>query len=184
MFFDLVFIIYAAANVFLGIRFGLFRRAIHVGSFYLGMLLAQALSPGFAEQFGYNTGPNPASAHFGVFLAILFGMVVVAEVLGFAYADALAFLNTMLGDRIFGATLGLIASVLEIAVLLYLFGQLVDTKLPQGGGQAAIVSSSQDQIKASLLARQIKNAQGVSLFVFRPVLPPEPATYFAKTFTP
>jgi uncharacterized membrane protein required for colicin V production len=184
MFFDIIFILYALANVFLGFRFGLFRRAIHVGAFYLGMLLAQAMSPGLTEQFGYNTGPNPASAHFGIFLAVLFGMVVVAEILGFAYADALAFLNTMLGDRAFGAALGLVASVLEIAILIYLFGQLVDTKLPQGGGQAAIVSSSQDQFKASLLTQQIKKTQGVALLAFRPVLPPEPGTYFAKTYTP
>lgn len=184
MFFDIVFILYALANIFLGLRFGLFRRAIHVGAFYLGMLLAQALSPGFAEQFGYSTGPNPASAHFGVFLAILFGMVVVAEILGFAYADALAFLNTLLGDRAFGAVLGLVASVLEIAVLIYLFGQLVDTKLPVGGGQAAIINSSQDQLKASLLTPQIKKTEGVAVVVFRPVLPPEPGTYFAKTYTP
>jgi uncharacterized membrane protein required for colicin V production len=184
MFFDIVFILYTLANIFLGIRFGLFRRAIHVGAFYLGMLLAQALSPGFSEQFGYNTGPNPASAHFGVYLVIVVAMVGVAEILGFAYADALAFLNTMLGDRAFGAALGLIASVLEIAVLIYLFGQLVDTKLPLGGGQAAIISSSEDQLKASLLTRQMKKTQGVALIVFRPVLPPEPGTYFAKTYTP
>lgn len=184
MFFDAVFIIYALVNAFLGFRYGLFRRAIQVGAFYLGMLLAQALSPGFSEQFGYNTGPHPASAHFGVYLAILFGMIIVAEILGFAYADALAFLNTMLGDRPFGTVLGLVASVLELAVILYLFGQLVDTKLPSTGSQAPIISSSQDQVSSSLLARQIKKTQGVALFVFRPVLPPEPATYFAKTFTP
>lgn len=184
MFFDLVFILYALVNAFLGLRYGLFRRAIHVGAFFLGMLLAQALSPGFAEQFGYSTGPHPASAHFGVFLAILFGMVIVAEVLSFAYADALAFLNTMLGDRAFGMLLGVVASVLELAVILYLFGQLVDTRLPSGGSQAAIISSSQDQVNSSLLAKQIKKTQGVALFMFRPVLPPEPATYFAKTFTP
>jgi uncharacterized membrane protein required for colicin V production len=184
MFFDVVFALYALANVFLGFRFGLFRRAIHVGAFYLGMLLAQALSPGFSEQFGYNTGQHPASAHFGVYLAILFGMVVVAEVLGFAYADALAFLNTMLGDRAFGAVLGLVASILEIAVLLYLFGQLVDTKLPSSSSQAPIISSAQDQVKASLLAKQIHKTEDIALFVFRPVLPPEPASYFAKTFTP
>jgi uncharacterized membrane protein required for colicin V production len=184
MFFDAVFIIYALVNTFLGFRYGLFRRAIQVGAFFLGMLLALALSPGFAEQFGYNTGAHPASAHFGVYMAILVAMIIVAEILGFAYADALAFLNTMLGDRALGAALGLVASVLELAVILYLFGQLVDTKLPSTGSQAPIISSSQDQVSSSLLARQIKKTQDVALFVFRPVLPPEPATYFAKTFTP
>jgi uncharacterized membrane protein required for colicin V production len=183
VFFDAVIILYALLNIFLGFRYGLFRRAIQIGAFYLGMLLAQALSPGFSEQFGYNTGPHPASAHFGVFLAILFGMVIVAEILGFAYADALGFMSSLLGDRFFGAAAGLIASVLQLAVILYLFGQLVNTQLPTGGSQAAIISTSQDQVQQSLLVKQIKKTQDLSLFFFRPVLPPEPATYFAKTFS-
>lgn len=183
MFFDIVFVIYTLANVFLGFRYGLFRRFMHVGAFLLGMLLSQALSPGFAEQFGYNTGPHPADAHFGVYLAILFGIVVITEVLGFAYADALSFLNAMLGDRLFGAVVGLVASTLEIGVLLYLFAQLTSVGLPAGGSHAPVISSSQDQVSASLIAKQVKKLQDGTLFVFRPVLPPEPGTYFAKTYS-
>ncbi len=183
MFFDIVFVLYIVLNAFLGFRFGLFRRAIHVGAFYLGMLLAQALSPGFSEQFGYNSGSSPSSAHFGVFLAIVFGMVIVAEVLGFAYADALAFLNTMLADRLLGTVLGATAAGLELAVILYLFAQMVATTLPTGSSLAPIVSSSQDQIRASILTPQIHKAQGLSLFLFRPVLPAEPGTYFRKTYS-
>jgi len=183
LFFDAFFVIYAAANVFLGIRYGLFRRFIHVGSFFLGMLLAQALSPGFAEQFGYNTGTHPADSHFGVFLAILFAIVVVAEVLGFAYGEALGFLNTVLGDRLLGASLGLVASVLEAGVILYLFTQLVSVTLPSGGSHAQIIGSSQEQVGASIAVKQLKRLQDITLFVFRPVLPPEPGTYFAKTYS-
>jgi uncharacterized membrane protein required for colicin V production len=184
MFFDAVFAIYILANVALGFRYGLFRRFVHLGAFFLGMLLAQALSPGFSEQFGYNGGPNPADAHFAIFLSIVFGMVLIAEVLGFAYADALGFLNTMLADRFLGATLGLVATVLELSVLLYLFAQLVNVSLPTGGSHSALVNSSQEQVSASLLAKQIKKTQGAALLVFRPVLPPEPLTYWAKTYAP
>ena len=183
MFFDAIFVIYTLANIFMGIRFGLFRRFIHVGAFLLGMLLAQALSPGFAEQFGYNTGPHPADAHFGVYLAILFGIVLIAEVLGFAYADAMGFLNTMIGDRLLGAVLGLAASTLEIGVLLYLFAQLTSVSLPAGGSHSSIVDSSLDQVNNSIVASQVKKLQDITLFVMRPVLPPEPVTYFAKTYT-
>ncbi|MDQ6748836.1 MAG: CvpA family protein [Candidatus Dormibacteraeota bacterium] len=183
MFFDAVIVLYVLLNLFLGFRYGLFRRVIQVGAFLLGMLLAQALSPGFSEQFGYNTGPHPASAHFGVFLAILFGMILVAEVLGFAYADALGFMNSLLGDRVFGAVLGTVAAILQLAAILYLFGQLVNTQLPSGGSQAEIINSSQDQVAQSVLVKQVKKTQRLSLFLVRPVLPPEPATYFAKTFS-
>ena len=183
MFFDALFVIYIATNVFLGFRFGLFRRFLHLGFFFLGMLLAQALSPGFAQQFGYAGGPHPADAHFAVYLCLLFGLVVVAEILGFAYADALSFMNTMIADRFLGAALGLVASVLELAVLLYLFAQLTSVGLPTGGSHAPIVSSSQDQVSHSLLAKQIRKVQVPALFFFRPVLPPEPQIYFAKTYT-
>ncbi|MFN2466022.1 MAG: CvpA family protein [Candidatus Dormibacteria bacterium] len=183
MFFDAVIVLYVLLNVFLGFRYGLFRRVLQLGAFFLGMLLAQALSPGFSEQFGYNSGPSPASAHFGVFLAILVGMIVVAEVLGFAYADALGFMSSLLGDRVFGVLLALVTSVLELAIVLYLFGQLVNTQLPTGGSQAAIISSSQEQVSQSFLVKQVRKAERASLFLFRPVLPPEPRTYFAKTFT-
>jgi len=183
MFFDVVFAIYVATNVFLGYRFGLFRRVIHFGFFFLGMLLAQALSPGFAQQFGYSSGPHPADSHFAVYLSLLLGLVVIAEVLGFAYADALGFLNTMLADRFLGATLGLVASVMEVTVLLYLFAQLVSVSLPSGGSHAPIVSASQEQVGQSLLAKQFHRLQGPALVIFRPVLPAEPITYFAKTYT-
>jgi len=183
MFFDALFVIYIGANVFLGYRYGLFRRVLHLGFFALGMLLSQALSPGFAEQFGYSSGPHPADAHFAVYLCLLFGLVVIAAVLGFAYADALGFMNTMLADRFLGALLGLVASVLEIAVLLYLFAQLVSVNLPTGGSHAPIVNSSQEQVSQSILVKQIRRVQTPALFFFRPVLPPEPVIYFAKTYT-
>ena len=183
MFFDAVFVIYALANIFLGIRYGLFRRVVHVGAFFLGMLLAQALSPGFAEQFGYNTGQHPPDSHFGVFLTILFGIVVIAEILGFAYADALGFLNTLLGDRFFGASLGLVAAILETGIILYLFSQLVNVTLPTGSSHAEIIGSSQEQVNNSIALKQVKRLQGVTVVIFRPVLPPEPGTYFAKTYS-
>ena len=183
MFFDVIFVIYTLGNIYLGIRYGLFRRVVHVGAFLLGMLLAQALSPGLAEQFGYNTGPNPADSHFGVFLAIVFAIVAIAEVLGFAYASALAFLNALLGDRLFGALLGLVASVLEASIILYLFSQLVSVTLPSGGSHAGIIGSSLDQVNSSIVLKQVKRVQGLTLLLFRPVLPPEPGTYFAKTYS-
>ena len=183
MFFDAILVLYTLLNMYLGFRHGLFRRLVHVGAFFLGMLLAQALSPGFAEQFAFNVGPHPADAHFGVFLAILFAIVVIAEVMGFAYAGALSFLNTLLGDRFFGAVLGLVASTLEIGVLLYLFTQLVGVTLPPAGGHATVTVSSQDQVNNSIVASQVKRLQNITLLVFLPVLPPEPRTYFAKTYS-
>jgi uncharacterized membrane protein required for colicin V production len=181
--FDAIFLIYILLNVFLGFRYGLFRRALHLGAFFLGMLLAQALSPGFAEQFGYNSGPHPADSHFAVYLVILFGLVIIVEGLGFGYADALGFLNTMIGDRFLGAVLGLFASVVELSVILYLLGQLTSTALPSGGSHASIVAATQEQVSSSILAKQLKQVIPLSLVLFRPVLPPDPANYFAKTYT-
>lgn len=183
MFFDIVFALYIAASAFLGFRYGLFRRFLSLGAFFLGMLLSQALSPGFAESFGYNTGAHPADGHFAVYLALIVGLLIVAEVLGFAYADALGFMNAMIADRFLGLALGAAAAVAQITVLLYLFAQLVSVNLPTGGSHASLTTSSQDQVGTSLIARQVHKIQQPVLFFFRPVLPPEPQSYFAKTYT-
>lgn|GEM_PF-3085438 len=183
MFLDAILVVYALVNAYLGFRFGLFRRVLHLGAFFLGMLLAQALSPGVAEQLAYNTGPHAADAHFGVFLAIVLAILFIAEVLGFAYAGALSFLNTLLGDRFFGVVAGLVASILEFGVVLYLFTELMSVTLPPSGSHAAVSTATQDQVNNSIVARQVKQLQNITLFVFLPVLPPEPGTYFAKTYS-
>lgn len=181
--FDAIFFAYVVINVYLGFRFGIFRRVVHLGAFFLGMLLAQALSVGFTQLLNYNTGRYPVSAHFVVYLGILLLLVVVAEVLGFAYASALRFLSGLVLDRLMGTVVGLATAVLELSILLYLFGQMIATQGPTGTAQLSIVTSTAEQLSTSPTVKQLKRIEPYSLVFYRPVLPPEPATYFTKSFS-
>lgn len=182
--FDFFFLLYILFNAFLGFRYGLFRRFLHVGSFYLGLLLAQAVSPGLSQQFGFSTGAHPAAAHFGVFLIVVLIVVGVIEVLGFAYRKELEFLNALVFDRFFGLAVGLVASALELTILLYLFANLVSTTGPGGtSAQPAIVTTASAQLSASPTAGQLHRLQSIAIIAYRPVLPDEPGRYFAKTYS-
>jgi uncharacterized membrane protein required for colicin V production len=180
---DAVVIVYVLINAFLGFRYGLFRRLLHIGAFYLGMLLAQAISPGFAQLANFHTSDHPTDGHFLAFVAIVLGMVVIVEILTFALADALDVMNALIFDRFFGLILGTIAAVFEMGVLLYLFSFMVATPLPSGATHVDIVSTFSTQAASSPTARALTQLRPYIIVIYRPVLPPDPGLYFAKTFS-
>jgi uncharacterized membrane protein required for colicin V production len=180
--FDAIVIVWVLANMYLGFRHGLFRRIVHVLAFYLGMLLAQALSVGFSQLLNLNTGNNPVSAHFVLFVGIVLAVVLFAEILGYAYGSALRSFSGLLFDRFFGLALGLAAGALEMAVLLFLFNQMFATDGPTGTAQLAVMTLLHDAITGSPTAHLLDNLMPLAKFVYAPVLPPKPETYFTKTF--
>jgi uncharacterized membrane protein required for colicin V production len=181
--FDILFLAYILLQTFLGIRFGFFRRLVHFGGFYLGMLLARAVSPGAAQAIGWSAGDHPPDGHFGMFLLIVVGVTVAAEVLAFLYGSALEIFNAMVLDRVLGGATAVITAVLELAVLLYLFGFLLFTPPPGGRGHADISLSTADQISRSYLAKGLTSVEGVATFIYLPVLPSEPGRYWASTYS-
>jgi uncharacterized membrane protein required for colicin V production len=181
--FDAFVVLYVVVNVFLGFRYGMFRRIIHLGAFYVGMLLAQALSVGFSQLLNYNTGSSPVSAHFVLYFVILFGVVLFAEILGFAYAGALKFFSGLIFDRFLGVALGIGTSAFELTVLLFLFNSSVATQGPSGTVQLGIISAMNEQVKSSISARQLEKVEPSAKFFYAPVLPPSPQTYFTKTYS-
>jgi uncharacterized membrane protein required for colicin V production len=180
--FDILFVIYVGVQMFLGLRFGLFRRLVAFAAFYVGMLLARSLSGAASQQFGYSSGQHPSDAHFAIFLIILFFLVIAIEVVTAAFGSALTAFNALVFDRAFGTAAGAVAGVLELAVLLYLFGFLISTPIPAGTGHSPLVNSSQEQIGSSLLVKPLKSVQPAATFIFSPVLPSEPGKYFASTY--
>jgi uncharacterized membrane protein required for colicin V production len=180
---DAIVIIYVLINAFLGFRFGLFRRIIHIGAFFLGLLLAQAVSPGFAQMGNFHTGSHPIDGHFLAFMGILFGLVVIVEAIMFGFADALEAMNALIFDRFFGLVIGSIAAVFEMGVVLYLFTYMIATPLPSGATHADIVSTASSQVGSSPAAKALSQLRPYIVVVYGPVLPPEPGIYFAKTFS-
>ena len=180
--FDLIIVLLAAGSIFLGFRFGLFRRLVHFGGFFVALLLATNISPGVSTFLGYNTSAHAADAHFGIFLAIVVALVVIVEILGAAFGDALGFLNALVFDRFLGAIAGAVVVALELSVLLYLFQNLMITTLPGGAGHTPVVTSSADQLDQSILARGLRAVRPAATFVYLPALPTEPTTYFSKTY--
>jgi uncharacterized membrane protein required for colicin V production len=181
--FDIIIVLYIVVSAFLGFRYGLFRRVIHLAAFYVGLLLAQYLSPGFSVQFGYSTGDHPADAHFGVYILIVVLLVVVIEILGALFGDALSFMNALVFDRFFGLLAGIGIATVELAALLYLFSNLVITPVPSGTGHPAVVTNIAQQLDEAYLTRLLRAVRPAATFIFLPVLPGEPARYFAKTYT-
>jgi uncharacterized membrane protein required for colicin V production len=181
--FDIVIVAYVVLQGYLGLRFGFFRRLIHLAGFYLGLLLARAISPAGAQSLGWNTGSHPPDGHFGLFLLVLFGIVVAAELLALAYGSLLDFFNAMVFDRFLGAGTGALMAVLELSLLLYLFGHLLSTAPPGGTGRSDLVLSSADQISHSFLAHGLKTVEPLATFVFLPVLPNEPGKYWTTSYT-
>jgi uncharacterized membrane protein required for colicin V production len=180
---DAVVIVYLLINAFLGFRYGLFRRIVHIGGFYLGLLLAQAISPGFAQMANLHTGAHPTDGHFLAFLGILFGLVIVVEILMFAFASALDAMNALIFDRFFGLIVGSIAAVFEMGVVLYLFGFMYATPLPSGATHADIISTINSQAGSSPTAKALSQLRPYVVVLYRPVLPPDPGIYFSKTFS-
>jgi uncharacterized membrane protein required for colicin V production len=179
---DLITLVYVLINAFLGFRFGLFRRFVHIGAFYVGMLLAQALSPGVAQLLGYQQGPYPVAAHFAVFLGVLFFMVIALEAIMWGFSDALEAMNALIFDRFFGLCVGIIAGVFEMAVVLYLFQYMATTPIQAGGSKPAIVNYLSDQLD-NPTPRALNQLRPYVIVLYRPVLPPDPASYFAKTIS-
>lgn len=181
--FDLIFLLYIAANMFLGWRFGVSRRLVHFAGFYLGLLFALVTSVGMAKGLGFSAGDHPQSAHFFVYLAEVLLVTVIFEVLGFAYASLFRFISAIIFDRLLGAALALVASVLEIAMLLFMFSNMIATTGPSGSSLSAEVAVASGMLKDSPTANLIKNAENAAVFIFRPAIPDDPATFFAKSFT-
>ena len=181
--FDAVVVLYVVVNAVLGFRYGLFRRFVHIAAFYLGLLLAQAMSPGLAGVFNYNTSNHPTAGHFFLFVAVLFGLVLVVEALMFAFGSVLDAFNALIFDRFFGLIIGALAGVLEMAVVLYLFNFMVATPLPSGATQPPIVTSISSQLEGSPTAKALGQLRQYLVVLYGPVLPPEPGSYFAKTYS-
>jgi uncharacterized membrane protein required for colicin V production len=179
---DLITLVYVLINAFLGFRYGLFRRFIHIAAFYAGMLLAQALSPGLAQLLNYQQGPYPVAAHFGVFLGVLFFLVIAIEAIMFGFGDALEAMNALIFDRFFGLSVGIVAAVFEMAVIVYLFQYMATTPIQSGGSKPAIVNYFSDQL-SSPTSRGLNQLRPYVIVLYRPVLPPDPTSYFAKTIT-
>lgn len=181
--FDILAIVYIVVNLYLGWKYGVFRRIMHAAAFFLGMLLAQALSVGFAQLLNYNTGSVPVSAHLLLYVGIVFAVVLFVEILGFAYASSLEFMSGLIFDRFLGLGIALGAAVLELTILLFIFNLATHTQGPTGTAQMAVVTGMAEQIKASPSAAQFERLLPIAKIVYAPVLPPQPETYFTKSFT-
>jgi uncharacterized membrane protein required for colicin V production len=180
---DILIAVCLAGSVVLGYRYGLFRRLVQVAAFALGLILARGMSVAMTQNFGLNVGKHPVAAHLGIFIGIVLAVVIMAEVLMAFYSGPLAFFNALLFDRFFGAAAGLLFSAVELSILLYIFSYGAATQGPGGTGQPQIVDSFTASISQSILAGPLKAIQPAVVTVFRPVLPLEPAKYFASSFS-
>jgi uncharacterized membrane protein required for colicin V production len=181
--FDVFVVLYIAVDMWFGFRYGTFRRIIHLFAFFLGLLLAQAVSVGFAQLLNTQATDHPISYHYLVYMGILFALVIISEILGFAYASALTFLNAMIFDRFFGIAVGLVGALLEMSIVLYIFTSMFTATGPSGTSQLPILRLVNDQIGISLIKPALETVQTVSKVIYAPVIPQNYGQYFGKTYS-
>ena len=70
-----------------------------------------------------------------------------------------------------------------MAEFLYLFNFMVATPAPSGSNQPPIVTAIASQLDGSPTAKAMSRLRQYIVTLYGPVLPPEPATYFAKTYS-
>lgn len=182
MFIDVCFALYILLSITLGYRFGLFRRLIVMAAFFAGLWLARGLSPDTSIQLGWNKGSHPTAGHFAVYMLIVVGILVVAEILGHAYRGPLQFFSALIFDRFFGAIAGAVFAVVQLTVILIVFNAMLSTPGPTGGGQAEIISQLADSARHSAIAKGLVTLEPGIQVIFKPVLPEPLDTYFARTF--
>jgi len=180
---DILFVLYIALNIYLGWRYGVSRRLLHFGGFYIGIFMAGLMSVDLNKNFGWASGDHPQSSHFWLYLGVTMALVVIFEVLGFAYSGLFKFITAIIFDRIGGAAVALVAAVLEIAIMVFMFNAMVATG---GSGNASLSAESSTiagQIGDSPTVKVIRNFENAALFIFRPVLPADTTTFFSKSYT-
>ena len=180
---DIVLILYILANIYMGWRYGVSRRLLHFGGFYIGILMAGLTSVELNKNFGWANGDHPQSSHFWIYLGVVVFLVVVFEVLGFAYAGLFRFITAIIFDRVGGALVAIVASVLEIAVIVFMFTAMVSTAGPGNTSLSAETATIASQVSDSPTVKLVRLAETAALLLFRPALPADTNTYFAKSFT-
>jgi uncharacterized membrane protein required for colicin V production len=118
LYIDLIAVLLIIVNLLLGWRFGIIGRALALGGLYGGVAAATAMSDRLLRLFGGGGAANGLYASAWTFIAVVFGVVAMVEILGALYRDRVEKVISLMFDRSSGVAAGLVVGVLQSAVVV------------------------------------------------------------------
>ncbi|HZS14280.1 MAG TPA: CvpA family protein [Candidatus Dormibacteraeota bacterium] len=115
---DLIAVFLIIVNVLLGWRFGILGRALALGGLYGGVAAATAMSSRLLRLFGGGGAANDLYATAWTFIAVVFGVVAMVEILGALYRDRVEKVISLMFDRTTGIVAGLVVGLFQAAIVV------------------------------------------------------------------
>jgi uncharacterized membrane protein required for colicin V production len=180
---DIVIVALLMVNFAVGYLTGFLRRLIAFMGFFVGVGFATLASPKIAASMIKTTpADNALWIHAGFYLACVLGVVVLFEAMGVVYSRLLRQYTSVVLDGISGALAGLILGALQVAVLLIMGVNLLNTHLPSGYPYPANFATVQATFEDSALAKRFYSLQPTAHLLLSPVLPKDLQAYFTTAF--
>ncbi len=179
---DLVGVLLIAANILLGLRYGLLRRGIALAGVFAGVGSATLTGNGIARFFHGSGDPDALYADAWAFIAITFFVIVLVELLGFLYDDKVRRVASLMFDRSAGIFVGAVIGMLEIG-LCCLVALAVGRAEPPNvkatlPGDRNTYSAA---VQASIIGGRVNGIETGLLDVFKPVLPGDLPSHLAES---
>jgi uncharacterized membrane protein required for colicin V production len=115
---DIGIVLLFVVNIILGLRYGVVVRAFALAGLYGGVALA-TFAGNALERFFHGTGTDgDLYANAATYLATVFTVVLMMEILGFLYRDRVRSVISLAFDRVSGAVLGGFVAFVEVAVVV------------------------------------------------------------------
>ncbi|GAC1337785.1 MAG: hypothetical protein NVSMB29_02670 [Candidatus Dormibacteria bacterium] len=166
--YDLAIVVVLVANIFVGARRGLIRRALGLAAVFGGSAAATYVGRSLVR---VATGDNTLYTNAWGFVLLFFLVIGLVELLGVLYQDQIARSSALAFDRIAGAVAGFIVGVAEVGVVVLVVLAVGDAQ-PRAGRDVPLTHTqvSNDVRTSTLGGLFVGAAPGLSA-VFSPVLP-------------
>jgi uncharacterized membrane protein required for colicin V production len=177
---DVLGVALIAANVALGLRYGLLRRLLGLGGLYAGIIVA-AFAGNSIASWVYGSG-HPRSLYADAWTFVVIAAVVTGgiELLGALYHDRLKAILSAMFDRSAAVALGAVVGFFEIAIVCMVgistgTAQEPNTASPLPGDRATV----SDSVRSSIIGGRVNGLVPQLDRVFQPVLPDDLASHLA-----
>lgn len=182
LYIDLIAVLLIVVNILLGWRFGIIGRALALGGLYGGVAAATAMSARLLRLFGGGGAANDLYATAWTFIGVVFGVVVMVEILGALYRDRVEKVISLMFDRTSGIVAGLVVGVLQAAIVC-MVALAVGNAGTSGPGQhlPSLRSTTANAVYQSVIGSHIAGLNPAVTTFFGPALPQSLSGYLADT---
>jgi len=182
LYIDLIAVLLILFNILLGWRFGIIGRALALGGLYGGVAAATAMSSRLLRLFGGGGAANDLYATAWTFIGVVFGVVVMVEILGALYRDRVEKVISLMFDRTSGIVAGLVVGILQAAVVI-MVALAVGTATTSSPGQhlPAFRGDTASAVNNSVIGSHIAGLDPAVKAFFGPALPQSLSGYLADT---